>query len=171
MKKIATIIMLVAAMIVGTLSDTQAATKKKSTGSSFNMKSLVNKLYANKSEPVWTATHVKTMMKELGFKYQGSYTTTILDDYDERIEVDVLKFTKSGVSAEVYLGNKFVFKFSNSSNAGAFVSASKSAYGSALKKRDSSYLYMKNYYYWHLNQNGSVVTIEGGESLDGGQMY
>lgn len=171
MKKIATIIMLVAAIIIGYTSDAHAATKKQSSGSSFNMKSLVNKIYANKSEPVWTATHVKTMMKELGFKYQGSYTTTIRDDYDEICEVDVLKFTKSGVSAEVYLGFKFVFKFNNSSNARSFVSASKSAYGSALKKRGSSYLYMKNYYYWHLNQNGSVVIIEGGESMDGGQMY
>ena len=172
MKKIATIIMLVAAMIVGPLSDTQAATKKKSTGSSFNMKSLVNKVCAMNSKPPFLSIRqVKALMKDFGFTYQGSYKTHVTDYYDETYEVDVLKFKKSGVSAEVYGASKYIFKFSNSSQAKEFITASKNAFGNALKKRYSEYIYYKNDYYWRMEQKGSTVTIGVYESMDAGQSY
>ena len=173
MKKFITVLMLVAVALVGLNLDTKAA-PKKSSGSSFSLKSLINKVHANNNEPFsLSLSQTKALMKSLGFSYQSSYKTTVTDYYDETYEVDVLKFTKNGVSAEVYWGAdlKFYFKFSNAANAKAFVDASKSAFGNALKKRDTQYLYLKNGYYWYMEQNGNTVIIEVYESLDGGESY
>ena len=189
MKKVITICLLVVTLLTGgmtmdakTIKNTKSTqklsrlkagkSKSSSSGSSFNMKSLVNKVYAMNNQPTFLSiSQVKALMKDFGFTYQGSYKTQVTDDYDETYEVDVLKFKKSGVSAEVYVGVKYILKFSNSSQAKEFITASKNAFGNALKKRDSEYLYYKNWYYWRMKQKGSTVTIEVGESMDGGQSY
>lgn len=171
MKKAITICLLAIALLAGGIAmDAKTTKKKSSTGSSFNLKTVVTKASAYNYYPSnMSPGEVKSLMKDLGFTYQSSSRATVTNDFDETFDVDVLKFTKSGVTAEAYVGVKFVFKFNSSSNAKAFVTASKNALGSKLRNRNSYYLYLHNNTYWDLKQSGSTVTIAFEICEDGGE--
>ena len=167
MKRLVTILMLAAAIILGGMSVEAQTTKKKATSSSLTLKSFTDKV----TKISTSESSVKSLMKGLGFSYQSSYRTRYEDDYGTDYDLNVLKFTKSGVEAQVYPGFKIVLKFSNSTKAKAFVTASKNAFGNKLKNRFWGQIYLKNGVYWFMTQSGNTVTIATEESTDGGDSY
>ena len=164
MKKTITILMLIAAFMVGSAT-AEAKTSKKSSGSSLTLKSLTSKFY-NKTSNVFniSQSQITSAMKELGFTFQGTGSGSVYDEINQSWEpATKLTYKKSGVTAEVYkyqYGSlcKISLKFASSSSAKAFISSSKKALGSSLRG-NSSYYYVKNYDCWSMTQSGSTVNI------------
>ena len=170
MKRLVTILMLAAAIILGGMSVEAKTTKKTATSSSLTLKSFTDKV----NNVSTSESSIKSLMKGLGFSYQSSYRTRYVDDYGDEYDLNVLKFTKNGVEAQVYPGFKIVLKFSNSTKAKAFVTASKSAFGNKLKNLyGGGHVYLKKngIFYWFMTQSGNTVTIETPENTDGGETY
>lgn len=159
MKKLATILMLIAAILIGGATIDAKTTKKKtsSSGSSLTLKTLTGKFYSKNDLFAITQSQITAAMKELGFTYKGSSSSSFYNDIDEVMEPATLyTYQKSGVTAEVYYVSrpvKITLIFGSDAAAKSFVTSSKKALGL------SSNYYIRNAAVWSMQRSGHIVEI------------
>ena len=162
MKKLATILLLIATILVGSATIEAKTTKKKTSSgsSSLTLKTLTSKLYAKNNPFAITQSQITAAMKELGFTYKGSSSSSYYNDIDGSMEPATLyTYQKSGVTAEVYMSAygsqlaKITLIFGSDAAAKSFVTSSKKALGL------SSDYYKRGGAFWSMQRSGHIVEI------------